>query len=37
VQGKRTYAFTLADGRKLKGSDLVKVGIRLTRDTPQPQ
>jgi hypothetical protein len=25
VQGKRTYAFTLEDGRKLKGSDLVKV------------
>jgi hypothetical protein len=25
VQGKRAYAFTLEDGRKVKGSDLVKV------------
>lgn len=25
VQGKRTYAFTLADGRQVKGSDLIKV------------
>jgi hypothetical protein len=27
VQGKRTYAFTLQDGRKVKGSDLVKADI----------
>src|SRR2546430_11607311 len=25
VQGKRSYTFTLKDGRKVKGSDLVKV------------
>lgn len=25
VQGKRSYTFTLSDGRKVKGSDLVKV------------
>src|SRR5918999_5781936 len=25
VQGKRTYAFTLEDGQKVKGSDLIKV------------
>jgi hypothetical protein len=25
VQGKRSYTFTLEDGRKVKGSDLVKV------------
>jgi Transposase DDE domain len=25
VQGKRTYVFTLEDGRQVKGSDLVKV------------
>jgi hypothetical protein len=24
VQGKRSYTFTLEDGRKVKGSDLVK-------------
>jgi hypothetical protein len=25
VQGKRSYTFTLEDGRKVKGSDLVQV------------